>query len=328
MADRQQTFDHVRGSQIALLRECEIPAVVANDGRPVSGRSMKSVLLAIDSRAGKSGTCWASLDTLALDVGLKRRTIIRAMQGLRTLGLVIESIDPTDSRIHHRRICFANLEDFRAKLERRSRSIDGSTMPPSTGATGAKIGATRTATGATGAMIGATSNTQRDIKRTEGKERIHGGGPDEFLEMPGGRGWTLRPGIAVEDLNNPEAVQQLWELVLQDPMTAPLYRDREEDRRLVFALAHRMYRKRRELKNPIGMFLKLVQQGREALHRQRDDAHDGPWARKAVRHLDGVPQQPAAAAFTDPRAVELRDHEAARSQQAAALRAAFPDSFR
>lgn len=108
---KQTEFDFARGRQLAILRESQLPPTNIGS-RNVSGRTMKSLLLAIDSRAGKSGNCWASAATLAADCGISTRSAERALKGLQTLSLIIETpIRRGRSTCHDRRICWVNLLD-------------------------------------------------------------------------------------------------------------------------------------------------------------------------------------------------------------------------
>lgn len=317
MADKiQKTFDHVRGEQIATLRECQLPSVVVPDGSQVSGRSLKATLYAIDSRAGKSGTCWASIDTLAHDSGIRRRTMIRALQGLRALGLLIESDDERDARIKHRRICWTNLADFRSSNQCQT----DTNLTKSTGASLTRTSASNARTGASLTRTSASSNTQRVHKEQKGnKESTR---DIQISEEEGRRRWRLRPAIDVADLVDPEQVEELFQELLTHERTSGKFLDCDDDRLRFYAFCHAVHRKRHQFRFPLIFLHQQLERGRGAISSDHvDDAHDVAWARRVLRErytpVLAATEAPRSPVF-DAEAQEVQTFERRRSD---ALRA-------
>ncbi len=77
-----------RGDQLLALRKLHLPTV-EQDGAKVAGASLKSVLRAIDDHAGENGSCWATVDSIAIETCLSDKTVRRAIRSLVSLGYVV-----------------------------------------------------------------------------------------------------------------------------------------------------------------------------------------------------------------------------------------------
>ncbi len=318
----QLKIDYVRGEQVGLLRAARIPPTDPGDGRQVAEPTLKAVLVAIDSRAGKSGTCWASLDTLASDTGLSRRTISRALKALDTLALLVTTTERDGRRwITHRRICWGNLADLPPAP---IRSESNAPVRSATGAVRSATGAVRSATGAVRREPRHTSEGTtthfggnhvppkyslrgQEEHEEESTIRPHG----EFLKSCGGEGKTLRPGLEPADLTNLDVLEDLWEIATGRGVLP----DTDGWRLTFFALAFRCHRKRSGLSNPWGFFHAVLFSGPAAILKQVDDDQDRKWAKAALDRLDGREPARPPSPGTDPDAVAAWEFERHRQDQ-------------
>jgi hypothetical protein len=92
---RQRSLDFVRGEQLRLLQDCELPREAKDKtGHGVRAVALKSVLHAIDTFGrGRSGGAYASVRTLAATANMGPRTCTRAIEVLQQLGLVCVTND-------------------------------------------------------------------------------------------------------------------------------------------------------------------------------------------------------------------------------------------
>ena len=81
--------DLPRGEQLNLLRLLKLPDVVLNDGHRIRASTLMHILYRIDDRA--SPRCFASHQTLASDACCDRKTIGRAIEGLVSLSVVVQT---------------------------------------------------------------------------------------------------------------------------------------------------------------------------------------------------------------------------------------------
>jgi hypothetical protein len=148
MAARQKAIDFNRGTQLRALREIALPTFIASDGKRVSRSAMKNVLRQIDDHAGMRNWCTASVDTLADELHLGRRVVLRALEALRFLQLVIHSKVPEDRRRLRFRVCWSNVlpeEPAPVDQEISSHEDEGICVAAVIGATKTEIGATKRA---------------------------------------------------------------------------------------------------------------------------------------------------------------------------------------
>jgi len=313
----QNEFDWSRGRQLAILRGANLPAVKV-DSRNVGCRTLKAVFLAIDSRAGKSGVCYAAAATLAADAGLSTRSVERALAGLRLLSLILETpVRRGRSTCIDRRICFANLADHEPAPPADADDHDShrtgygvkNTVHTEPGAVHTEPGARshRTAFAFTPNGV-RTKGKEGQMK--ESKEGAAGG----FLEIDSAEGNTIDADQLIEGATLDRLFRQA---VHSGHLT-----DCDASRLLAFGFGCRCHRRRRDLDNPVGFFLYGLARGREWLLDQVDDTHDRKQAVQILKRLRGD-QGPTTAPKADPDAGHLRDFEQERHRQRAALAAEF-----
>jgi hypothetical protein len=81
---RQLVIDYDRGTQLAMLRDAELPAL-----RGVSAVTAKAVLRIIDDHARRAGECWATQETIRQQIGARSiKTVKRAIAALVDLSLI------------------------------------------------------------------------------------------------------------------------------------------------------------------------------------------------------------------------------------------------
>ena len=92
---RQQQLDFVRGEQLRLLQDAELPKQARDKtGHGVRASALKALLTAIDHYGrGRSGGAFASVRTLAAAANVGPRTATRAIEVLQQLGLLCVSND-------------------------------------------------------------------------------------------------------------------------------------------------------------------------------------------------------------------------------------------
>lgn len=314
MNRKQKEFDFSRARQLALIRSADLIAVEV-DGRKVSPAAMKAVLMAVDSRCGKSGRCFASAATLAGDCGLSRRTVQRALDGLRRLQLLVEEkVRRGRSTVIFRRICFANLVDF----ER----ID--TIGADADESGADAG-DESVHGATGALSRRNQDRSRRNQRTFTAQRLRPKGKEGQIEesvkgktaSPSGF-LNLFPGekISEYDLRKPAFLERVYRRCVDERG----FKDAESVRLTIYGFGLRCFRKRRQLREAVGWFVMGVgNRSYEWLLKQVDDEHDREAARNLIKHMQRGPDPPKSdLAAVDADAAFFRE----RDRQLAALAAA------
>lgn len=326
-SSRQIEFDFTRARQLAAIRSAILPKVSIGS-RNVSGSTMKAVLMAIDSRAGKCGECWASAATLATDCGLSLRTVERALVGLRNLSLIVERrVRRGRSWCKNRRICFANLLDFEATgtdesppfTPTRGRSENSTAEPVHT-----DPGSIHTDQGARSHRPGRPfTPTRGRSKRTEGQieESIEAAtaAPNGFLEMSG-----RERAVDVEALIDATFLDE----VHRQAVAAGSLPDSDAARMAVFGFGVRCRRHRAKLRNPVGFFFHGVRKGLEWLLAQVDDEHDRERGRKLINALraesDGLPTERSSDLVDELGLYQSeRDFDQERDRQRAALAAEF-----
>ncbi|TWT47067.1 hypothetical protein KOR42_41790 [Thalassoglobus neptunius] len=85
---KQQGLDWNRGAQLRALNEYPFPKRLRGYGRPVSRATAASVLRMIDDHQREKEEAWPSLETMAACVRLSTKTVQRAIDALRSIGLV------------------------------------------------------------------------------------------------------------------------------------------------------------------------------------------------------------------------------------------------
>jgi len=92
---RQQSLDFLRGEQLRLLQDCELPKGAQDKtGHGVRATVLKAVLVSIDHFGrGRSGGAFASVATLAAAANVGPRTATRAIEVLQSLGLICVTND-------------------------------------------------------------------------------------------------------------------------------------------------------------------------------------------------------------------------------------------
>lgn len=216
MADRQGELFSLTNQQRTVVRKAQLPAVRCSDGKNVSGAMCKRVLLLIDSYAGKASTCWAADHTLASDLQISERSLQRAMQGLRRLG-VLEVSDPelVGGRWRvHRRINWCRLMEYVPEG-----SSPGETAQP---APETAQPARDTAQPGCGRMppLKPPSNATKGPCLPDGIPRGRAAGGFS-IEL--GKGWRLQPGLMDRDLAQRAVLERLYatavelDLVAHDP---------------------------------------------------------------------------------------------------------------
>jgi hypothetical protein len=240
--------------------------------------ALHSVLREISSRAGVSGTCWVSNETLARDTKLSLSQVKRVLKGLRQLSLIVEHTERVGRLTrHHKRVAFANLKDF--VKEQRELFCE-----PEEVLTGQR----EVLTGQRGAVDRSTwrcltgQQLATKIKGREIKDSIEGDGILENREK------VVDAAISIterQQLADPECVQQLWLLTLR---TYPqLFANNEFCRLRFFAWAAHCWKHWAALQNPAGFFVSLLRKGRDALAMQINDASDIPQAKRMLAELEG-----------------------------------------
>tara|TARA_R110002073_G_scaffold20123_10_gene72597 strand:- start:5755 stop:6870 length:1116 start_codon:yes stop_codon:yes gene_type:complete len=107
--------DLPRGEQLQLLRRLKLNSY-KHRGRSVSGAICKSVIRAIDDRAGAKG-CFASQSTIADEVGCGVATVSRAIAALVAQDLItVEKVNPWSPNTH--RINWTAVANMPASLPR------------------------------------------------------------------------------------------------------------------------------------------------------------------------------------------------------------------
>lgn len=304
---RQKEIDFVRGEQLGLVRGCSFPPIWVTEGKArkkVTNPQMKSVLLVIDSHAGKTGACYVSLDTLARETGLGRRTVIRVLQALEMLSVITHTPHRHGrSTLIHRRIVFANLHEFHSARNDDSQCpVDDSQCPVEP-------------------FTVPAAGTQREGRELQ--KELHKG-KSGVSEKSGGAGkGTLEPlqsGLKTSDLADALRVDQLWKIAARRgllPQTSYW-------RLTFFGLCWSLYRRRHKLLNPVGLLHRKLADGRQAVLDQVDDSTDRAWARKTIAELDGIEPATPARASADPRAIEIQEFEQRRREQQRRLQEEFP----
>ncbi|TWT48203.1 hypothetical protein KOR42_39930 [Thalassoglobus neptunius] len=281
---KQQTFDWKRSRQLRVLRECKLNSVRLRDGTSVSAFAMKSLLRVIDGRAGHASTCWASIDTMAMEMGCHRRTVQRAMAALRELCLIIESPQRIGSKtVQHRRIVWPNLEDFVPIKETTATGSDTSETSGggSTAAADHQQPAERIEQPQRHQPAGTPQPSAYQTKATtaDGTRTFHGA--ERRTSTADGF-----PVVGLNGLADPQLVQRCV-----DWAQLRGHLPRTEDARLAaFALAARMHRKRKQILNAPGFWKHCIQQGLAAVRGQLDDQHDWPAGRQLLEELQPQPQ--------------------------------------
>ena len=107
---QQQQLDFDRGSQLALLRDAQLPARTAKDGRGVSAAVQKAVLRVIDDH-GRGSEAWIGYETIAAESSHGVRTVKRAVEALIAASLLIAQPRrcPAGVVVNHYRIVWSEL---------------------------------------------------------------------------------------------------------------------------------------------------------------------------------------------------------------------------
>lgn len=89
----QGTFGFTRGGQLQAFRKAKFPAITICEGkqqRIVKPRDIRCVLRVIDDHGPG---CWVSIDTIAAESDMSRRSVLRAMKAISMLDLLcVESM--------------------------------------------------------------------------------------------------------------------------------------------------------------------------------------------------------------------------------------------
>jgi hypothetical protein len=96
-------------------------------------------------------------------------------------------------------------------------------------------------------------------------------------------GWTLARGTTSADLRDPERLQALWLRAVQLRKLP----DTDYWREAFFGLAHSLVRRPEQIRSPVGMLHRKLDDGEAAVLKQVTDP-DRDWARQAIRKLDGL----------------------------------------
>ena len=188
----QKPLDFLRGEQLNLLRDVELPRDAKDKaGKGVRATALKAMLYAIDQFArGRAGGCVASVATLAAAANIGRRTATRAVEVLQLLGLVCVTGDgvrgyhagqPTNRytivwselrvRVDRGPLFHANGAPRAAAADPVS-ATRGAHWPQEVSATRTEVSATRTEVSATRTEVSAT---RTEVSAT-------GGAPSDVFE--------------------------------------------------------------------------------------------------------------------------------------------------
>jgi hypothetical protein len=88
MSGKQQEFNWPRARQLSTLRDCRIPNGHSADGKVVSSKILKAVLIAIDQFAGQERECFAAIRTISENTGYSPRHTNRAIACLEAFSLI------------------------------------------------------------------------------------------------------------------------------------------------------------------------------------------------------------------------------------------------
>jgi hypothetical protein len=96
-----------------LLAGLKLPKAITVNDRSVSAKSCRAVLYRLAAHAGPDDLCFPSMETLAAETGLGRKTVARAVEALERLQIVARTLRrTTDSRlvVNHYRIDWEVVE--------------------------------------------------------------------------------------------------------------------------------------------------------------------------------------------------------------------------
>lgn len=358
-ATRQQLFDFRERDKL-LAAMCLPRAVPLPDGS-ASSAAMKAVLYRIHFHAKDGDESFPGVPSMAMATGLNEKTVRRAIAALKLLGIIsVEFKRSEASRVvcnHYRFLMDEVLRRQPGAYTGHPENVPSATVEqPECRQEGAAIvtgrcqsdrpcaTSDRTWEGERAAMVDRPSGhdahriqnsgmEERNKKEFQRPEFSVGQGQGEKRQSDS---WRLRehPPITLDTLHDPADVETLWRLTLTHERTRGLFHAfNEEHRRLVFALAHRCYRKhargpgepeRGQLKSGVGFFHCILAQGPAAVRAQRDDETDDQWAREAIRGLtvEATPAYSKAPAL-DPDAVKQHEFDQEKRRQLAAWREAM-----
>ena len=317
MAETQTTIDWVRVQQLQAIQQAQLPTYRLDDGRGVSPAACKAVLVAIDRHAGKTGTCWASLDTLATETQLGRRTVARACRALEAQRLlVVDRRNVGGIWQVHRRIAWANLEDLRPAAEPESTECHERPTECHQAPTECHQAPTECHQAPRlSATVAPERFTERPvngaIKTSQRAPRPRGVG--EVLEIRGK--WCLRRGIKPRELQDPGQLQALHAAAADRGLVTA----DDAGRLLFFALARYCWRAWR--RGAVGDCVALLHRLLDGTHRatcgrpwwQQIANTDEDWARAAIARSDpdpaAGPRPTAEQAESDQRAEQARERE-------------------
>lgn len=158
-----------------------------------------------------------------------------------------------------------------------------------------------------------------DSMKAESDDRMNdsmeGNGTKDFSERR--KGWSLKPGLAIEQFSDPDLLSELWTSCLDDAEHCRAWQSEFDDTRfanqvIFFAVARMLWRKAKDqklgkrektakpVKNWIGFFHALIASGPQSVRGQPSD-EDGRWAAKVCHRLaGGIPRTRRAGPATDP----------------------------
>lgn len=129
---KQIEINWERGTQLAILRECQLPCVESPDGKRCSAAALKSILRVIDDHGG-GREAWLAFETISREAGISVRHAKRCVACLVEISVVIVERRRATCGVvcNHYRIVWTELDLRRPGRVQRVAPPEAPVPPPS-----------------------------------------------------------------------------------------------------------------------------------------------------------------------------------------------------